>query len=187
MARINFVSAIVGRRGSGKTYYAKQVIQAYQAKHPYKKVLVVDTLDHPMYREIPQLTVEHLSRWSSPGAYRVISSDPDEVFASIAAYLYNALIIFEDASKYVRRELPPHVRRFILDSKQRNLDLIFLFHGFSYVPREMFRLMDAITIFKTDNPEYRKKDIVAYDDVLANYKHVMASKNPYEKRTVRIY
>lgn len=184
--RINQVLAILGRRGSGKTYYVKQLIQAYRAKHQYQKILVVDTLDHPAYREIPTIDVDLIRRWKQAATYRIFGSNTDEIFRAVST-IYNGLVIFEDSSKYLRRVLPDEVRKFIIDTKQRNLDLIFLFHGFSYVPPELFRLMDNIVIFKTDNPERRKNDIIAYDDVLKAYNEVMASKNPYEKKTVQIY
>ncbi len=185
--RLNQVIAILGRRGSGKTYFAKQLIAEYRKKHPLQKILIVDTIDHPAYREISTINPDLLRRWNQPATYRIFGSNTKEIFQIISGQVKNGMIIFEDASKYVRRQLPEEVRTFIIDSKQKNLDLVFLFHGFSYVPPEMFRLLDTITIFKTDNPEYRKNEIVAFDDVQTAYKKVMESQNPYEKATVKIY
>lgn len=185
--RINQVTAILGRRGSGKTTYILSVIQEYKKAHPEKRILIMDTLDHPAYKEIPVLTFDLIEKWKTPTIYRTFGSNTDEILNSISKHLNNCLIIFEDASKYIRKNLQKEVRNFIIDSKQKNLDLIFVFHGFSYVPPELFRLLDMITIFKTDNPEYRKFEIVAYDEVKSTYDKVMRSKDPYFRKTVKIY
>lgn len=185
--RINNVSTILGRRGSGKTTYARKLIEEYKLALPEQKILIADTLDHPSYRDIPAIDLDLLQRWINPNIYRIYGSNTDEILYSIGEKLYNALVIFEDASKYLRASLNNDVRKFILDSKQKNLDLIFLFHGFAFVPPELFRLMDNIVIFKSDSPEPRKNYIVAYDQVKEVYEKVMKSENPYEHATVRIY
>lgn len=185
--RINNVSVVLGRRGSGKTTYIRELIGHYRQVHPQQKILIVDTLDHPAYRDVPSIDVDLLKRWKMPNTYRIYGSHTDEIFNTIKNNLWNALVVFEDASKYIRRQLSDEVRSFILDSKQKNLDLIFLFHGFSYVPPEMFRVIDNIVLFRCDDPSYRKNDIVAFDEVLKAWKKVMNSKNPYEHATVRIY
>ncbi|NSW46459.1 MAG: hypothetical protein HPY79_11655 [Bacteroidales bacterium] len=185
--RINNVSAILGRRGSGKTTYVRKLIESYRQALPGQKILIADTIDHPAYKDVAAINTDLLSRWKKPNVYRIFGSNTDEILNTINTHLYNALVIFEDASKYIRRQLSDDVRAFILDSKQKNLDLIFLFHGFSYVPPEMFRVLDNITIFRCDNPTYRKNDIVAFDEVIKAYEQVMNSNNPYEHATVRIY
>ena len=166
--RMNKVGAILGRRGCGKTTYTLALIQAYHKSHPAKKILVVDTLDHPSYKDVPVMDLEMLPRWKTPTIYRIFGSNTDEMLRGVEQ-LRNCLVIFEDASKYIRKNLQLEVRAFIIDSKQKNLDLVFLFHGFAYVPPELFRIMDFLTIFKTDNPEYRKSELVAYDDILTAY------------------
>lgn len=185
--RINNVSAIIGRRGTGKTTYVRKLIDEYRKSLPNQKILIADTIDHPAYKDIAAINIDLLKRWKNANVYRIYGSNTDEILNTINTHLYNALVVFEDASKYIRRQLSDNVRAFILDSKQKNLDLIFLFHGFSYVPPEMFRVLDTITIFKCDNPSYRKNDIVAFDEVMKAYEFVMNSKNFYEHITVKIY
>jgi len=186
--RINYVNLILGRRGSGKTWFVmKELIDSYIAAHPEMKVLIVDTFDHPSYRTIAAIEPEMISRWKRPSVYRCFSSDTDLIMKEVTTNLRNCLIIFEDASKYIRRQLPDDVRRFILDSKQKNLDMIFLFHGFSFAPPEMWRIIDSVTIFKCDNPDFRKADIVNFEQIKEAWQSVMKSSNPYEKTTVWVY
>lgn len=186
--RINYVNLVLGRRGTGKTWYMlREVIEAYIRANPAMKVLIVDTFDHPAYRTIAAIEPEMISRWKKPSVYRCYSSNTDDIMREVTTNLRNCLVIFEDASKYIRRQLPEDVRRFILDSKQKNLDLIFLFHGFSFAPPEMWRIADSVTIFKCDNPDSRKQDIVNFDEIKEAWQKVMKSENPYEKKTVWVY
>ncbi len=185
--RINNVSAILGRRGCGKTTYARELIRQYHEALPSQKILIADTLDHPAYRDIPAIDLDLLKRWKKPNIYRIYGANTDEILQTIESNLMNALVIFEDASKYLRANLSNDVRRFVLDSKQKNLDIVFIFHGFMFIPPELFRLMDNLVIFKSDNPEPRKFYIVAYDQVKAAYDRVMKNENPYAHETVRIY
>lgn len=187
--RINYVNLILGRRGSGKTYTMKENMEHYAIHRPEMKQLTMDTLDHPAYRHLATITPPLIRRWlpEARGKYRVYGSNTAEAFAAIESSVYNAHITFEDASKYIRRQLTDDVRNFIIDSKQKNLDLSFMFHGFGYVPPEMWRIVDTVTIFNTDNPAKRKEDIMCYDEVYEAWQEVRNSGNPYAKKTVMIY
>ena len=189
MARINLVSIFSGKRGTGKTwFFLKTFLSIYRKFNPKKRIVIIDTIDHPMYRHIPQIKSEMLSRWKRPGGvYRIFGEDPDVMLENVEKYLRNALVVFEDASKYINANLQDSVRRSVLDSKQKNLDMLFMFHGFSYIPPKLLRISDEITIFKSDNPDYRKKEIVAYEDVKKSWQAVMADPNPYAQKTVRLY
>jgi len=52
------------------------------------------------------------------------------------------------------------VRNFVLDSKQKNLDLLFVFHALASVPLELARIADILVIKKTSEaltPTLKKK------------------------------
>ena len=186
--RINKVTVLLGRRGSGKTYHLiNDFIPMYRDFHPDMKILIVDTCDHPDYNLIASIEIDDIKRWNKASVYRIFDSDIEKVFREISTNLKNCLIIFEDATKYVGKTLTMDTRKFIYDSKQKNLDLIFLFHGFAAAPPEIFRICDAITMFETDNPEYRRKELIEYEKINSAYKKIIASKKPYQHETIRIY
>jgi len=188
MARINLVSIFSGRRGTGKTYFFLKIfLPIYTKVFPKKRVLIMDTLDHPMYRHIEKVKSSMLSKWRKTGGiHRIYGEEPDVMLENIEKYMRNALIVYEDASKYINANLQDSVRRSVLDSKQKNLDMIFFFHGFSYIPPKLLRIVDELIIFKSDNPEYRKKEIVAYEEVKDAWEEVMKDPNPYAHKTVRL-
>jgi len=179
---------VLGRRGTGKSHYIiNDVIPLYLQAHPQMKILIIDTMDHPMYRMIAPITIDMIPRWRRPAVYRCFDPDTPRILHTVANSLYNCVVIHEDASKYIRRTVSDDVRRYILDSKQKNLDLIFLFHGFSFAPPEIWRIIDGVTIFKCDNPTYRRADIVNFEEINQAWKKVIADPNPYAKETIWIY
>lgn len=180
--RLNLVSLVIGRRGSGKTTFLREGIAAYP-----KKVLIVDTLDHPAYKDVQVISPERLKYWES-GTVRVFGSDFKRIFSNIKEHCRNCLIIFEDSTKYLRRELPDDVRNYIIDTKQLNVDLIFTFHGFGMVMPDLYRLSDAITIFKVgeDIATYKGK-ISNFGEVHKAYLQVMKESSQYANKTVLLY
>ncbi len=184
--RGNKACLVIGMRNAGKTFFARQIITSYQKKFPAKKILVIDTLDHPDYRDIPVISLDMIPRWKSANVYRIFGSNTEEILLE-AEKLYNSLVICEDASKYIEANLQPHIKTWVIDSKQKNTDIIFLFHGFSFVAPKLWRICDLVTVFKTDDPSYRKTEIVNYAQVKSAWDHVMNSKDPHAKITVNIY
>lgn len=186
---VNKVTAILGQRGSGKTTYVRNMINEYRRFKPSQKILIVDTLDHPAYRDVPTLDCNLLKKWRKPSMYRIYGSNNDEIFNTISKYLANTLVVFEDAGKYIGTRLTPEMRRAILDSKQRNLDMVFMFHGFRYVAPEFWTLIDRMVLFKVkDHPDTRKQYMQNYDEILAAYLKNEANTGPiYNSKQVLIF
>jgi hypothetical protein len=186
--RLNKVVTLVGKRGTGKTTYIKTVIDAYRKKNAGCKVLIVDTLDHPSYRDITEITVEQLKRWKpdAGGYYRIFGSNTEEILQTINSHVFNALLIFEDASKYIGSRFDDYVKAFILDSKQKNLDIVFMFHSWGFVPNDLFRLNDVITIFKTQDSPAQKKNHLPFELIAKSYETVKQSDNPFINQSILI-
>lgn len=178
--RMEKVCLIIGRRGSGKTTLIRKLINS--SSKP--KTLVMDTLDHPSYRDLPTIADHAQLRYWQRGCYRIYGR-PAPILASIYEYVHNALVVFEDAAKYLPAKLPEECRNFLIDSKQKGVDVILPFHGFGMVPPDLFRLADTITIFKTnENLAAYKSKIPNFDTVREAYDHVTRNKNPYANLTV---
>ena len=180
---INTVSAIFGKRGTGKTVYLKGseefsqpgFIKAYLSKG--MKVLIVDTFDHPSYRDIAIIKLELLSGWKK-GVYRIfvrVEQMPD-LCNLISETLWNTLLVFEDAHKHQCNKIDKSVMRLIGDSKQKNVDIIFMYHNWALAPKDLYRYLDFIEVFKTkDHPVVRKEDMPGYyDDAVKVYNEVQA-------------
>lgn len=192
--RNNTILAVVGNRGTGKTDFIKSLVRASQMP----KRLIVDTFDSPVWHtmeswdhplgsreQINVITFDQLKYWKT-GTYRLFDSDTDQIMEAVDKDVRNTIVVFEDATKYIGSTVTKEVKRFILDSKQKNLDLIFVFHSLKDLPRDLIRIMDYITICKTGdryNSSLRNK----YPDIVEEaHKEVMASPDKYHKLTLQI-
>jgi len=184
--RGNKATLVLGMRNAGKTFYIRQLIPEYRKAHPRKRILILDTLDHPDYRDTPAITPEMIPRWNQPAVYRIFGSKTEEILQA-AEGMYNSLVILEDASKYIDANLQPHIKTWVIDSKQKNTDIIFLFHGFSFTPPKLIRLCDIIVLLKCDDPVYRRSELVNYANIKKAYDYVMNDPDPHARLTVNIY
>ena len=160
MSRTNKVILIAGTRGTGKTDFVKDLI--FKMMDNFSKTLVVDTFDsdvwqnlktwnHPERINFPvtKIPVSKLKRWKA-GVGRIYSSDTTKIMNEISEHAKNTFIVFEDATKYIGSKLEKETRNFVLDSKQKNLDLVFIFHSLASIPPELVRVSDTLILFKTN-------------------------------------
>jgi ABC-type sugar transport system ATPase subunit len=151
---------IAGTRGTGKTDFMKNEIVAIS---PIKRRLIVDTFDNPVWRTMkthshPEWADKVIDRIdkkqlkdTTPGTFRVYSSYTNEMFKWIQKEVTNTLVVFEDATRYIGDKLSDDVNNFCVDCKQKNVDLVFVFHSLAQVPKDLIRLADYQTIFKTND------------------------------------
>lgn len=144
MPRLNQIIIIVGGKGSGKTTLALQLL----AKSSNEKTLIVDTFDHPSYRQYPELTIEKLPYWKK-GTYRIFQGNTVDILQAINKDVWNASIILEDAFKYLSFNLKKDEVRLFSDSKQHNQDIIIMFHAIKQIPVYLCSLADKLVIMKT--------------------------------------
>jgi len=185
--RINNVGLILGKRGTGKSTYLRALIEQYKTVHPKQKVLILSAINQPAYKDIPTIDIDLLRRWKNAGTYKIYGSNTEELLSEIELNFKNGLLIMEDATSFVPKSIPKEVRRMIIDTKQKNVDLLLTFHGFMSTPPEIIRYCDTITMFRTDNPESRKNDIGAYyEDINKAFNEILKSKNPFINKTIKI-
>lgn len=188
----NKVTLILGQRGSGKTTFItgneELKIPSFFKLYIEKgmKVLIVDTIDHPTYRQmgIPFIKKEDLKRWKK-GVYRIIIN-PYEIgeFCQLINSLpsmYNTFILWEDAKKHTRIKVHREMGTLIIDTKQKNIDMAFMYHDWMQAPDELYSLIDFINTCKTKgHPKDRKDSMSGYfEDAVKVWERVMKDKNPF--------
>lgn len=195
----NTVNAILGSRGTGKTVYmrgdAQLNVPGLIPKYAKKgmKVLIVDTMDHPAYRDIPIVTPKQMQTWgpSSDKTVRRVFVPVDDIprlNKVINKYLWNALLVYEDAYKHQSERLDQSIKEIIGDSKQKNIDLVFMYHTWMHAPLDLYRYLDAIEVFKTkDSPEARRSTIMQagyWPDAIEIYTKVKAHEKRFHHLTL---
>lgn len=172
--RFNKIVGIFGRRGTGKTVFTigdkalniKGLINFYLSKNI--KVLIIDTFDHPKYRHIPILPQSKLNTWRI-GVYRIIIKAEDiaklNYVLNQSPAIWNSCLIYEDAKKHTSKTIDKSLVSLLGDSKQKNIDIFFMYHNFGECPVDLFRKLDYIQCFKTmDSPLCRKAHMSSYFD-----------------------
>lgn len=183
--RLNKVNIITGRRGSGKTELILKLLQDTPAE---KRVLIIDTLNHPKYKDFQIIDPQQVEYWRS-GVKRilVLHSNLETVFKEVFQHFKNGIVIFEDSTKYIKKSVPDHLLDFILDTKQKNVDLFFVYHSFAAIPPDIFRSADTITTFKTQENLFTSKGkIPNYYICFKLWQKVMQDKNKHKYLTIEI-
>lgn len=155
MFRTNNIILYAAGRGTGKTtdmlgnesLKIKGFIPFYQDKHPDMNILVVDINDHPMYRHI--YTATNPKDLKKSTLSRIYSPDPEILWEVLDKHCYNSLVIIEDATRFVGKTLSDIQKRIVLDTKQKNIDLVFLFHCLTAIPNDLIRYSDLLVLKKT--------------------------------------
>lgn len=195
--RFNKVFAIFGQRGSGKTEFLKGnaqlkipgIINIYPQRTPPMKVLIIDTFDHPSYQNIPVLGVNQLPHWQS-GIYRCFTNAEDmpklNRFLRDSPAIWNTLLVYEDAYKHTSKIIDRSLINLMADSKQKNIDICFMYHSFAQAPPDLYRYLDFIELFKTkDSPECRKNFMPGYfNKAFEIYKEVQKNPSQFYHKTI---
>lgn len=150
------------KRGGGKTPFVVggdfEEGVAMQWLRKGMSTLVIDDFDHPKYAKFKFLHPDSYHLLSEkPGFYRTLSSAA--VMGRLMQRLkevYNTLIVFEDAGKYFGDRLTDAQMRLIGDSKQKNVDILFMFWCWGFVPPDVLRFTNYFVIGETpDTPDVR--------------------------------
>lgn len=179
--RLNKCFLFIGRRGTGKTTLARKM-----AKAMGRKLIIIDTDDHPSYVDIPVISLEQLKTFSGI-ACRVIESDIDQVLIILNQYQSNAVIICEDASKYMTANISKAVRSFLIDMRKRNFDVIIMFHFLSDVPPYLCKQYDQMVLFKTgDNIQVTQNKFANWHTIVTKLRRILKHKDYNYCETIAI-
>lgn len=189
--RFNAIGAIFGQRGTGKTDYLRgnpqhnlEGLMNIYPKYKNMKVLIIDTFDHPSYSNVPVLKPDEFKKWQS-GIYRIFTYAEDipklNRFINSSPSIYNTLLVYEDAYKHTSGKVDKSLRQILADSKQKNIDIVFMYHSFAQAPPDIYRLIDYIELFKTkDSPKCRESFMPGYfDEAMKVYNSVKQNKNTF--------
>jgi ABC-type sugar transport system ATPase subunit len=194
MIRVNTVNTLIGGRGTGKSTFlmgdpdhnVKGLIPEY-IKVKIPKILIVDTFDSHIWRQYPEIKKKDLCRWKK-GVYRLFQSDTVELMDVIEKYVYNTVVFFEDATKFIDANITEKEKRFILDSKQKNVDLFFIFHSLMDVPKKLVRYQDNVILFKTNEilDNYLSAKYSHNTELKEAFERVKAHDNKFYNETINI-
>lgn len=164
MGRNTTCTIIVGAQRTGKTTFAKKLADEY-----LKKVLVVCPDDmEPAWYKYKLISPNDIIGLKS-GRSRVIYDPRDTNFLRTIVDNYKGgLLIWDDAKVYFNT----HARVFELEAmlarrRQFNLDIMFMYHGFSTIPALLWTYSTHLALFRTNDAFQRSANkTLNYDEMV---------------------
>lgn len=144
------VLIICGRKRTGKTTFTLEKLLANRSK-----VLVVDTYDHPAYRQgFGVLPGDEVAKWK--GKKRTFDRPPAETLVRVFESCFDGVVLVEDAAKTLTGNVPVALKQGFGDNRNKGIDLILMFHSLDDIPPYICRMFDTLILFATDDdPDVR--------------------------------
>ncbi|MEZ0610457.1 hypothetical protein ACAW74_18225 [Fibrella sp. WM1] len=146
--RHNVVILRAGAPRTGKTTHTQKLIEAASK---VRGVLIFDVNNEKAYADYPLMTVQQLRKWKSTGIYRLFGDDDEAVLSAIYRHAYNCMIVFEDATAYIKPNVQSEIRRLLVSRRHRNLDMLFTFHSLNRVPPLLYEMTNYLVLGKTND------------------------------------
>lgn len=180
--RLNQIILVVGRRGCGKTTLTKELVVI--RKLP---TLLVDTFDHPDWREgFTDKSIPYLKNWKK-GNIRIYDSEPEVTLLEAFKKCANCVIVMEDCKRYVEASGQKWLRKGIVEHRNRNVDLIMMFHSLKDIPPYVASNHNLIILFKTnDNMDVPLSKFSNWNEIKKTHERVMKHKTPWYSEVVTL-
>lgn len=139
---------ICGAQRTGKTTFSKKLADEYP-----KKVLVVCPDDmEPAWSKYKPIERAQLLEFTS-GKRRIIYDPRDKEFLSFIIDNYkNGMLIWDDAKAYFNtNQRIFELEAMLLRRRQFNLDIMFMYHGFSTIPPLLWTYTTHLALFRTND------------------------------------
>jgi tRNA A37 threonylcarbamoyladenosine biosynthesis protein TsaE len=172
--RLNKIILFAGRRGCGKTTLAKKLLAKSK-----KKILVVDSFDHPDYRDFKEMKIDKLPLWKN-GNYRIFDNDPYNTLEIAANNCYDCTMVLEDARRYIEPSVQKPIKQLIVEHRNRNIDIVMMFHSLKDIPPYICSMHNDIVLFKTnDNVAQCLTKFSNWNDIVKAHNLLMKSNNNF--------
>jgi hypothetical protein len=161
-------SIAIGKRGCGKTTYSKALLESRPRKMP---VLIYD-----VNGEYPE--------------YCPAGAEDFQVFLSRIAdeNVKHTYILIEEATIFFSTHSRFEEMMYVLVLARHSHNIIQLnFHSFGSVPKNIYTLLDYVTVFKTNDSEKSVLDRFDQPQVLQAFYAARASKDVHFYQTVKLY
>jgi len=150
--RENLINVVVGDRGEGKSKaIVTEWLPVYAEWCGKSKMHVFMTRPNKAYTGFGNLP---------KGVELHIVSDIKEV-EHIVKGLYNGVVFYEDAMTLVGDTLDKETRNMLINSRMCNVDSFFIYHAFGFICKDIMRLADTFTVFKSNESPMVRKDYLS--------------------------
>jgi len=161
-------SICIGKRGSGKTTFSKALLDKRPQKMP---CLIYDV--NQEYGQYYQLPFEDFDVF--------MNRLTDEEVRRHYILIEEATIFFSTRSRF------EEMMNVLVRARHTGNIIQLNFHSFSSVPKNIYHLLDYVTVFKTNDTLKDVTDRFDKPNVIQAYKDAIASSDLHFYRTVKLY
>ena len=194
--RLNYSIAICGRKGTGKSTLLASLATNYIAGNAAanggqgKRVLILDVNGSPAHAHLPRLSTDQLIAWKPGGSLKIATyrhEDRKFMMATVATHFRSGLLIMEDVLTYIGSNPNETTRRFLVDHRMADLDVLYTYHSLLYIPPFFYQFLAYIILLKTNDIEKKLHNATKIPNlpaVMAAYMAVNAHPSPYHNITI---
>ena len=147
----------VGKPGTGKTTVIRRLVR--RALENHRRVLVVTPHENE-WEDLPMVHPRFIERIATyKGARRIIVRDVKELYPVLDLFRHG-LLVFDDCRVYVPDRQDEKIRAMLISTRQDDIDLCAVGHGFTTVPPIMFTYATHFCVFATTDNVARRKNVV---------------------------
>jgi hypothetical protein len=175
-------NVVINRVGAPRTGKTTHVLKLIEESATARGVLIFDVNNEEKYQRFPLMPLDKLQHWKKTGIYRLFSDDDQAIIQALYKWAYNCLIVFEDATAYIRPNVQDEIRKLLVSRRHRGLDMLFTFHSLNRVPPLLYEMTNYIVLGKTNDPLDQSSSISKvpnFATVRAAWDRVQAHPSPY--------
>jgi hypothetical protein len=161
-------NVIVGFKGQGKSPYIRELIKAYDLRK--QQILVICPSNPLSFQDLIELkSLKALKGRKWHGIFKYYNNEDEmQMLYDIkdlcdSGDLKNGAIFFDDCAAYMDSNVPRVLRSFLINHKNKDLDLFFVSHMLRMVPPFIRGNSSTVTVFKTAETFEKVGDMRALD------------------------
>lgn len=182
---------IAGKQGCGKTTSLYEVINSYEEKVCF---VYNGTGEHKI-DILPTVKIEDIYNTSNSVFKVNYDSNPKAKFferlerATIAErgkVLQRVLLVFDDGMFFLTRPKEYALENILRTRRQRNLDLIFVTHSVSEIPRQFWAFFNCLLLFQTSDAIASNKQKIPNFETLSAWVEIVNKRQQYKPEFINL-
>lgn len=178
----------IGAKKTGKTFETLNIIRDFVLKQR-RPVIIFSPLQKE-YEIFPRVEIEALENFRQIVKQQIVRITDLNRWAEavdiINGSVRNAMIVFEDSTRYIDNNPPAALKDLIYNNRNIGVDLVFTFHTLAAIPNELMKNVDIMILRKTlDNlrsPTVRQKIAIHETVILEAVSEVEKSNSLLDKK-----
>lgn len=163
----------MGKRKTGKSTEILKLAKNY-VKTTGKRVLIINPNDAEVYENVQSIDYKQLFRWKK-GIKQMWDPDTDRMLTTLSTFFsrknpVKGMVVFEDSLNYIPTSVPKPIKKFLLDCRHMDADLVFTFHALKFVPPWFWAMTNFVMVKRTIEPI--EKDFNWYDKRIPNMEDI---------------